>query len=110
MAMKLMARSSDYTAHIRSAGLLGETMAQAVNKELQRLQTDYIDLYQIHWPERITNTFGVRDYVHTTEDERQNNFNEVLHKLDAQVKAGKINQLAISNEKSWGTRRFLEES
>ncbi len=110
IASKIIGRSSDYTAHIRTAGLLGDTIAQAVNKELERLQTDYIDLYQIHWPERITNTFGVRDYVHTTEDEWQDNFNEVLHKLDAQVKAGKIRHLGISNEKAWGTMRFLEES
>jgi len=42
-------------------------------------QTDYIDLYQLHWPERHTNMFGVRDYTHDVNDAWQDNFNEILH-------------------------------
>ena len=110
LASKIIGRSSDYTKHIRSTGLNAESITQAVDNELQRLQTDYIDLYQIHWPERLTNTFGTRDYKHNPSDEWQDNFNEVLHALEQQIKAGKIRHIGVSNEKAWGTMRYLEES
>ena len=110
IASKIIGRSSDYTAHIRTTGLQGTSVEEAVNAELKRLQTDYIDLYQIHWPERETNTFGVRDYKHNSNDAWEDNFKEVLHKLDVQIKAGKIRHIGLSNEKAWGTMRFLEES
>lgn len=110
LASKIVGRSSDYTAHIRTNGLQGNAIAEAVDAELKRLQTDYIDVYQIHWPERETNTFGKRDYVHNPDDQWTDNFNEVLHKMDEQIKAGKIRHVGLSNEKGWGTMRFLEES
>ena len=110
IASKVIGRSSDYTAHIRTKGLLGTTIEEAVDAELSRLQCDYIDLYQIHWPERITNTFGVRDYPQTTQDQWEDNFHELLLSLDAQIKAGKIRHVGISNEKAWGAMRYLEES
>ncbi|MBD0834036.1 NADP(H)-dependent aldo-keto reductase [Aestuariibaculum suncheonense] len=110
IASKIVGRPSDYTAHIRTTGLQGNSIAEAVDRELKRLQTDYIDIYQIHWPERETNTFGKRDYVHNPDDEWTDNFNEVLHKMEEQIKAGKIRHVGLSNEKAWGTMRFLEES
>ncbi|MBD0831003.1 NADP(H)-dependent aldo-keto reductase [Aestuariibaculum sediminum] len=110
LASKIVGRPSDYTAHIRTSGLQSESIAEAVDAELKRLQTDYIDIYQIHWPERETNTFGKRDYVHNPDDEWNDNFNEVLHKMEEQIKAGKVRHIGISNEKAWGTMRFLEES
>src|SRR5690606_26011792 len=73
-------------------------------------QTDYIDLFQIHWPERETNTFGVRDYKHNPDDAWTDNFNKVLHILESQIKIGKIRHIGMSNEKAWGAMRFLEES
>ena len=105
-----IAGPGDYTAHIRTTGFSKDALNDAVNNSLKRLQTDYIDLYQLHWPERQTNTFGVRDYTHNPNDKWQDNFNEVLHNLDALVKSGKIRQVGISNEKAWGTMRYLEES
>lgn len=110
IASKIVGRPSDYTAHIRTNGLNGNAIEEAINKELKRLQTDYIDLYQIHWPERETNTFGIRDYKHNPDDAWTDNFNEVLHKLEAQIKAGKIRHVGMSNEKAWGAMRLLEES
>lgn len=105
-----IAGPGDYTAHIRTNGFSKEALIDAVNKSLKRLQSDYIDLYQLHWPERNTNTFGVRDYKHDADDKWSDNFNEVLHTLDGIVKSGKIRHVGISNEKAWGTMRYLEES
>ncbi len=105
-----IAGPGDYTAHIRTNGFSKDALNEAVNNSLKRLKTDYIDLYQLHWPERTTNTFGVRDYTHNPNDEWEDNFNEVLHNLDEIIKSGKIRQVGISNEKAWGTMRYLEES
>ncbi len=104
-----IAGPGDYTAHIRTTGFKGNSIKQAIDLELKRLQTDYIDLYQLHWPERHTNTFGVRDFKPSPKDPWIDNFNEVLHELNALVKAGKIRAYGLSNEKSWGSMRYLEE-
>jgi aryl-alcohol dehydrogenase-like predicted oxidoreductase len=105
-----IAGPGDYTAHIRTNGFSKEGINDAISKELKRLQTDYIDLYQLHWPERQTNTFGVRDYKHNPNDSWKDNFNEVLHSLQEQIKAGKIRHIGMSNEKAWGAMRYIEES
>lgn len=105
-----IAGPGDYTAHIRTTGFSPSAINEAIDLELKRLQTDYIDLYQLHWPERQTNTFGIRDYNHNPNDAWQDNFNEVLHTLDNAIKTGKIRNIGLSNEKAWGTMRYLEES
>ncbi|MDT0557954.1 aldo/keto reductase [Ichthyenterobacterium sp. W332] len=105
-----IAGTGDYTAHIRTTGFSKEALQEAVDNSLKRLQTDYIDLYQLHWPERETNTFGVRDYKHNSNDPWKDNFNEILHSLNDFVKSGKIRHVGISNEGAWGTMRYLEES
>jgi len=105
-----IAGPGDYTAHIRTDGFSKEGINDAISKELKRLQTDYIDLYQLHWPERQTNTFGIRDYKHNPNDAWKDNFNEVLHSLDELIKAGKIRYIGMSNEKAWGAMRYIEES
>lgn len=104
-----VAGPGDYTAHIRTTGFKGSSIEDAVNLELKRLQTDYIDLYQLHWPERQTNTFGIRDFTPNPNDPWIDNFNEVLHKLTKLVNAGKIRAYGLSNEKGWGSMRYLEE-
>lgn len=103
-----IAGGGDYTAHIRTTGFSPKAIKEAIDLELERLQTDYIDLYQLHWPERDTNRFGVRNFKLDTK--WKDNFNEVLHSLDGEVKAGRIRNIGISNENSWGTMRYLEES
>lgn len=105
-----IAGPGDYTAHIRKTGFASEGIKEAVDLELKRLQTDYIDLYQLHWPERSTNTFGVRDYIHNPNDSWKDNFNEILYTLDELIKVGKIRHVGLSNEKAWGMMRYLEES
>ena len=105
-----IAGPGDYTAHIRKTGYSKSALKEAVENSLKRLQTDYLDLYQLHWPERETNYFGPRDYKHNPNDAWEDNFKEVLETLNGFIKEGKIRQIGISNEKSWGMMRYLNES
>ena len=82
-------------------------IVQALDASLKRLQTDWIDLYQLHWPERSTNFFGQLGYKHNP-DEHFTAFEETLEVLDEQVKAGKIRHIGLSNETPWGTMKFLQ--
>ena len=81
----------------------------ALEDSLKRLQTDYIDLYQLHWPERKTNFFGRLNYKHK-EEENWNNFEKILITLEKLIKQGKIRYIGLSNETSWGLSKFLEIS
>jgi aryl-alcohol dehydrogenase-like predicted oxidoreductase len=85
-----------------------EHIVAALDASLKRLQTDYLDLYQLHWPERSTNFFGKLGYNHS--EEQFTPLLEVLQALDEQVKAGKIRHMGLSNETPWGTMKFLAES
>ena len=105
-----IAGPGEYTAHIRTTGFTPDSIRDAVNKELSRLQTDYIDLYQLHWPERNVNIFGQRDYKHDTAEKWQDNFEEILAILNGFVAAGKIRHIGVSNETPYGTMKFLEAS
>lgn len=86
--------------------LHGRHLKAAVDDSLARLQTDYIDLYQLHWPERSTNYFGKLGYTHV-EEEDAIDILETLEALDGLVKSGKIRHIGLSNESAWGTMRFL---
>ena len=81
----------------------------ALDQSLKRLQTDYIDLYQLHWPERKTNTFGQRGFK-IIEEGWEDNIQQVLETFQGFIQEGKIKNIGVSNETPWGTMRFLEES
>ena len=104
-----IAGPGDYTAHIRKTGFKGNSIENALDGSLKRLKTDYIDLYQLHWPERITNTFGNRNFQYFN-DSWEDNFEFVLERLKELIKIGKIRHIGLSNENPWGIMKFLEYS
>ncbi|MGO2145726.1 MAG: NADP(H)-dependent aldo-keto reductase [Serratia bockelmannii] len=79
----------------------------ALDASLKRLNTDYLDLYQLHWPQRATNCFGKLNYQYT-DDKATVTLLETLEALTEQVRAGKIRYIGVSNETPWGVMRYLQ--
>ena len=109
LASKIVGKA-EYTKFIRDTGFTPEAIKNAVEGSLERLNTDYIDLYQLHWPERRTNYFGKRGYQHDVSDHWKDNIHEILETLRDLIREGKLRHVGISNETPWGTMRYLMES
>lgn len=93
--------------HLRDGPRLRrEHVLQACDASLQRLQTDYIDLYQVHWPSRSTNYFGQLGYRYG-KDHHPETIAETLGALAELVAAGKVRQIGLSNETPWGLAEYL---
>lgn len=111
LASKIAGPGEDWIPHIRG----GKTrynqtdITAALDASLQRLQTDYLDLYQLHWPQREANFFGQLGFE-TPADEHITPVLETLEALGEQVKAGKIRHIGLSNETPWGVMQFLQHA
>ena len=107
LATKVAGPARDYLRNGENS-FTGPNLESALNNSLKRLKTDYIDLYQLHWPERNVNNFGRLGYVHKEND--WNKFEDVLGELDKYIKAGKIRYVGLSNETPWGALNYLQLS
>lgn len=107
LATKVVGRSQGFQYLGRGETRLNkQQIAQAIEGSLKRLQTDYVDLYQLHWPDRGVNNFGQLGYAHNPQDQFVA-FEETLETLAGLVKAGKVRHVGLSNETPWGTLKFL---
>ncbi|MBC8749355.1 MULTISPECIES: NADP(H)-dependent aldo-keto reductase [Paraburkholderia] len=102
------ARQPHNPRHIRGEGnqFDRKNLTEALNDSLKRLQTDYVDLYQLHWPDRSTMTFGRPSYP-WVDDAYTVPIEETLTVLAEFVKAGKVRHIGVSNETPWGVAQFL---
>ena len=108
IASKIAGPGKGWIDHIRNgeSRFDRKNIETALHNSLQRLQTDYIDLYQLHWPERTTNYFGRLGYTHSEDDFTP--FKETLTVLADYVREGKIRHIGLSNETPWGVMMFLQ--
>ncbi len=111
LASKIASKSEDDLFWIREGSVnLGfdkKNMNQAIDGSLKRLKTDYIDLYQLHWPERKVPKFGLLDFKYDPKDQ-WTAIEDVLENLQRLVDAGKIRYVGLSNETPWGVMKFLQ--
>lgn len=108
LATKVVGASRKGFEHIRGgqAKLDRKNIHQAIDDSLRRLKTDYVDLYQLHWADRQTNSSGQFGYVHKDSPDATP-IEETLEALAEIVKAGKVRAVGLSNETPWGMHAFL---
>ena len=108
LASKVVGRSSNFN-YLRGAPTVldKKNITAALDASLKRLQTNYIDVYQLHWPDRNTNMFGQLGYTHN-ENETPIPIEETLGVLNDLVKSGKIRHVGLSNESAYGVMAFLQ--
>ncbi len=108
LASKIAGRADNITWIRNGPRHTRDHIDAAVEGSLKRLQTDYIDLYQLHWPDRRVTGFGFHQY--TDYDSDYEDFHAILESLDRHVKAGRIRHIGVSNESAWGVMRFIAEA
>ena len=111
LASKIASKSDGLEWIREGAETLGfdkKNMNVAIDASLKRLKTDYIDLYQLHWPERQVPKFGQLDFKYDPTDNNWTTIEEVLFNLNELVKDGKVRYVGLSNETPWGMMKFLE--
>lgn len=110
LASKVAGNTEGWVNHVRNGPRLNKNqMTQALDNSLKRLQTDYLDLYQVHWPARTANYFSVRG-MDSIKQEDVESIEETLEVLNGFVKSGKVRHLGISNETPWGMMQYLNLS
>ena len=109
LATKVAGPARDYLRSGKNS-FTGSNLESALNDSLKRLKTDYIDLYQLHWPERNVNMFGKLGYQHKEEEDEWNKIEDILCELQKYIKSGKIRYVGLSNETPWGVSKFLQLS
>ena len=107
LASKVAGPSRKYLRNGENS-FVGKNLDKAINDSLKRLKTDYIDLYQLHWPERNVNNFGKLGYTH--KENSWNEFEDVLENLKKYIESGKIRYVGLSNETPWGVMKYLKLS
>lgn len=112
LATKVVGRSQNtwFRDDGSPAELSRAQILEAVDKSLARLQTDWIDLYQIHWPDRAVSQFGANPIVYKPTSGPEHPIEETLAVMDELVKAGKVRHIGLSNESAWGTMTFLKHA
>jgi aryl-alcohol dehydrogenase-like predicted oxidoreductase len=97
--------------HIRNPlNFSSEQIKVAIDGSLKRLQTDYVDIYQLHWPERNVNKFGQLGYEHDEGEKWEDNFLRIIQDLNDLIRQGKIRHWGVSNETPWGLMHFIREA
>lgn len=109
LASKVAGPGRDWLPYIRGGGnrLDEKNITAAIHDSLHRLNTDYIDLYQLHWPDRDANYFGKLGYLHK-EDTSEIPLLDTLEAMSRLVEQGKVRHIGVSNETPWGVMRYLQ--
>ena len=110
LATKVTGPSPNLTYISDNLGFSKARIHEAIERSLKQLQTDYIDLYQLHWPERKVNFFGQRGFKYDASEKWNDNLKEIITTLDELKSAGKIRHWGLSNETPWGTMKYLNLS
>lgn len=108
-----VAGPADWLNYVRDGQprLNAANIKKAIEGSLKRLQTDYLDLYQLHWPDRNTNYFGLLGYKHiNSTKEQQTPIEDTIAALEDLVDAGKIKHFGLSNETPWGAMKYLNHA